>query len=121
MESTGKAGCIQVKRDFSRLILLIELISNFFNTFDFLNNKKVVDETRQILEEFGYIFEQRGLVSVKGKGKLMTYYLVGKRPPTTTSLTTNSNSKTNKTNSTTNSSAQPTTTTANASVNSPVK
>ncbi|RWS16973.1 hypothetical protein B4U79_05975 [Dinothrombium tinctorium] len=54
MESTGKAGCIQV-----------------------------VEETARILEEFGYVFEQRGLVSVKGKGKLMTYYLVGKKPPIT--------------------------------------
>lgn len=27
---------------------------------------------------FGYTFEQRGLVSVKGKGQLMTYYLQGK-------------------------------------------
>ncbi|KDR18334.1 Adenylate cyclase type 3, partial [Zootermopsis nevadensis] len=49
MESTGKAGCIQV-----------------------------TDETTEILKHFGYIFEQRGLVSVKGKGQLMTYYLIGK-------------------------------------------
>ncbi|XP_076348180.1 adenylate cyclase type 3-like [Tachypleus tridentatus] len=50
MESTGKAGCIQV-----------------------------VQATAQILHEFGYVFEQRGLVTVKGKGKLMTYYLMGKK------------------------------------------
>ncbi|PNF20105.1 hypothetical protein B7P43_G05270 [Cryptotermes secundus] len=49
MESTGKAGCIQV-----------------------------TDETTEILKHFGYVFEQRGLVSVKGKGQLMTYYLIGK-------------------------------------------
>ncbi|KAI5641540.1 adenylate and guanylate cyclase catalytic domain-containing protein [Phthorimaea operculella] len=49
MESTGKAGCIQV-----------------------------TEETCHILEEFGYYFEQRGLVAVKGKGQLMTYYLQGK-------------------------------------------
>ncbi|XP_067008082.2 adenylate cyclase type 3-like [Anabrus simplex] len=49
MESTGKAGCIQV-----------------------------TEETTAILKHFGYVFEQRGLVSVKGKGKLMTYYLIGK-------------------------------------------
>lgn len=49
MESTGKAGHIQV-----------------------------VEDTAQILEEFGFVFEQRGLVTVKGKGKLMTYYLIGK-------------------------------------------
>lgn len=50
MESTGKAGCIQV-----------------------------TEETCQILQSFGYYFEQRGLVAVKGKGQLMTYYLQGKR------------------------------------------
>lgn len=49
MESTGKAGMIQVTA-----------------------------ETCQILEAFGYFFEQRGLVAVKGKGQLMTYYLLGK-------------------------------------------
>ncbi|KAI1300191.1 Adenylate cyclase type 3 [Halotydeus destructor] len=49
MESTGKAGSIQV-----------------------------VQETKDLLEQFGYNFEQRGLVSVKGKGMLRTFYLVGK-------------------------------------------
>ncbi|XP_066908792.1 adenylate cyclase type 3 isoform X2 [Halyomorpha halys] len=49
MESTGKAGCIQVTA-----------------------------ETCEILQSFGYTFEQRGLVAVKGKGQLMTYYLIGK-------------------------------------------
>ncbi|XP_054082506.1 adenylate cyclase type 3 [Zeugodacus cucurbitae] len=49
MESTGKAGAIQV-----------------------------TDETCGILQEFGYTFQQRGLVSVKGKGQLMTFYLQGK-------------------------------------------
>jgi hypothetical protein len=55
MESTGKAGMIQVTA-----------------------------ETCQILQAFGYYFEQRGLVAVKGKGQLMTYYLQGKsdKPPT---------------------------------------
>jgi adenylate cyclase 3 len=54
MESTGKAGAIQV-----------------------------TEETCQILQQFGYTFEQRGLVAVKGKGQLMTYYLQGKsaKPP----------------------------------------
>lgn len=39
---------------------------------------KVTDETCNILKNFGYVFEQRGLVAVKGKGQLMTYYLIGK-------------------------------------------
>jgi Adenylate and Guanylate cyclase catalytic domain len=54
MESTGKAGAVQV-----------------------------TEETCQILQMFGYTFEQRGLVAVKGKGQLMTYYLMGKseKPP----------------------------------------
>ena len=49
MESTGKAGAIQV-----------------------------TEETCEILQTYGYTFEQRGLVAVKGKGQLMTYYLQGK-------------------------------------------
>ncbi|CAO1336896.1 unnamed protein product [Diamesa serratosioi] len=49
MESTGKAGAIQV-----------------------------TEETCGILQTFGFTFEQRGLVVVKGKGQLMTYYLQGK-------------------------------------------
>lgn len=28
--------------------------------------------------DFDYYFEQRGLVAVKGKGQLMTYYLLGR-------------------------------------------
>lgn len=54
MESTGKAGAIQV-----------------------------TEETCQILQMYSYTFEQRGLVAVKGKGQLMTYYLQGKsaKPP----------------------------------------
>lgn len=47
MESTGKAGSIQV-----------------------------VQETRDLLQEMGYQFEQRGMVSVKGKGMLRTFYLI---------------------------------------------
>lgn len=46
----------------------------------------MTEETCQILQHFGYQFEQRGLVAVKGKGQLMTYYLLGKAgkitPPT---------------------------------------
>lgn len=44
---------------------------------------QVTEETCKILQNFGYIFEQRGLVTVKGKGQLMTYYLIGKgdNPP----------------------------------------
>jgi len=42
---------------------------------------------------FGYEFEQRGLVAVKGKGELMTYYLMGKSnkalpPPAPAALST---------------------------------
>ncbi|OXA58650.1 Adenylate cyclase type 3 [Folsomia candida] len=51
MESTGRSGCIQV-----------------------------TTETYRILRLFGYVFEQRGLVNVKGKGQLMTYYLINKGP-----------------------------------------
>ncbi|XP_055387228.1 adenylate cyclase type 3 [Condylostylus longicornis] len=57
MESTGKAGYIQV-----------------------------TEETMLILREFDYKFIQRGLVAVKGKGQLMTYYLMGKSVEGNTSI-----------------------------------
>ena len=41
----------------------------------------MTEETCNILQHFGYKFEQRGLVAVKGKCKLMTYYLIGKGCP----------------------------------------
>lgn len=51
---------------------------------------QVTEETCNILKHFGYEFEQRGLVTVKGKGQLMTYYLLGKngsnKPPETNSI-----------------------------------
>ncbi|XP_043233332.1 adenylate cyclase type 3-like [Amphibalanus amphitrite] len=48
MESTGQAGQIQV-----------------------------TGETKAILELFGYTFEQRGIILIKGKGQLLTYFLTG--------------------------------------------
>lgn len=64
MESTGKAGAIQV-----------------------------TEETCHILQTFSYTFEQRGLVAVKGKGQLMTYYLIGKSDKILTSPAINSAKK----------------------------
>ncbi|KAI0233361.1 Adenylate cyclase type 3 [Lamellibrachia satsuma] len=43
-----------------------------------LNKIQVVGSTMDILLEFGYTFEQRGLVKVKGKGDIMTYFLTGR-------------------------------------------
>lgn len=48
----------------------------------------MTEETTHILQHFGYVFEQRGLVSVKGKGQLMTYYLLGKNTSGTNYSTT---------------------------------
>ena len=39
---------------------------------------QVVGATMEILLEFGYTFQQRGLVKVKGKGDIMTYFLTGR-------------------------------------------
>lgn len=64
MESTGKAGAIQV-----------------------------TEETCHILQTFSYTFEQRGLVAVKGKGQLMTYYLIGKSDKILTSPAINAAKK----------------------------
>ncbi|XP_072175471.1 adenylate cyclase type 3-like [Diadema setosum] len=61
MESTGQAGHIQV-----------------------------VEACMLILKKYGFKFQKRGLVKVKGKGELMTYYLTGKDEVTTTSDLENS-------------------------------
>ncbi|XP_050393868.1 adenylate cyclase type 3 [Patella vulgata] len=39
------------------------------------NKIQIVEETKDILENFGYSFQTRGLISVKGKGDLMTYFI----------------------------------------------
>lgn len=39
---------------------------------------QVVEACMNILKRYGFKFEKRGLVKVKGKGELMTYYLIGK-------------------------------------------
>lgn len=72
MESTGKVGCIQVKKKKKNFFL------SFLGENHGENRSQVTDETRKILEPFGFGFEQRGLVFVKGKGQLLTHYLVSK-------------------------------------------
>ncbi|XP_078665832.1 adenylate cyclase type 3-like isoform X1 [Branchiostoma floridae x Branchiostoma belcheri] len=42
---------------------------------------QVVEETSHLLKEFGFKLEQRGVVKVKGKGELMTYFLKGREKP----------------------------------------
>jgi class 3 adenylate cyclase len=49
MESHGVAGCIQVTD----------------TTYERLKDK--------------YVFEERGLTSIKGKGDMITYWLIGKK------------------------------------------
>ena len=41
----------------------------------------MVESTKNLLEEFGFTFEKRGLVTVKGKGQMMTYFLSGRDKP----------------------------------------
>ena len=38
---------------------------------------QVTQEVFKILDPIGYSFEQRGMVNIKGKGEMMTYYLIG--------------------------------------------
>ena len=42
------------------------------------NTAQVTEDTMSILKHFNYEFEQRGVINVKGKGELMTYYLIAK-------------------------------------------
>lgn len=73
MESTGKAGCIQVTSPtYSDCPVLSALVLCGLLHLSI----QVTEETSAILRHFGYNFEQRGLVFVKGKGQLLTYYLI---------------------------------------------
>jgi PAS domain S-box-containing protein len=60
MESRGAPGCIQVTE----------------RTYQLLKNK--------------YVFEQRGIIHVKGKGEMMTYWLKGRNPSHLLQLVENS-------------------------------
>ena len=42
------------------------------------NRIQVTQTVYNLLSKHGFIFECRGLVAVKGKGKLVTYWLDGK-------------------------------------------
>nr|XP_031360362.1 adenylate cyclase type 3 [Lonchura striata domestica] len=46
-----------------------------------MGNIQVVEETQQILKEFGFRFVRRGAVFVKGKGELLTFFLKGREKP----------------------------------------
>lgn len=43
--------------------------------FRFLFHAQVTEETCRILESLGYVCECRGLINVKGKGELTTYFV----------------------------------------------
>lgn len=47
---------------------------NFTSVSNFLHTK-VTEETSKILQELGYSCECRGLINVKGKGELRTYFV----------------------------------------------
>lgn len=44
------------------------------------NSIQITEETMILLKKFGYSFEARGKVYVKGKGDLETHYVVGEAP-----------------------------------------
>ena len=63
MESTGILGKTQVS-------VYIKLNGKS------LNFLKIVQETKNVLQGMGYQFEFRGSVNVKGKGELITYWII---------------------------------------------
>ncbi|CBY42395.1 unnamed protein product [Oikopleura dioica] len=41
---------------------------------------QVTFEVKEILEPLGYTFKTRGLINIKGKGTMETFWLTGPRP-----------------------------------------
>ena len=57
---------------------LLPYSGNFLLYLKTLLFLQIVDKTYEILKDKGYTFVYRGLVKVKGKGTLTTYYITGK-------------------------------------------
>ncbi|XP_013418090.1 adenylate cyclase type 3-like [Lingula anatina] len=47
---------------------------------------QVTEDTMLILKEFGFTFQKRGMVKVKGKGELLTFFMEGKQTEMTSPL-----------------------------------
>lgn len=87
MESTGELGKIQVNKCTSfgnskKLFLnsygfFFSSLNNlyYFKEFSDSFHIKVTEETSRILQDLGYSCECRGLINVKGKGELRTYFV----------------------------------------------
>ena len=52
--------------------LYVLIVRDYNTVFAF----QVTQEVYQILSQKGYVFECRGLVSIKGKGEMLTYFLI---------------------------------------------
>lgn len=72
MDSTGIEGKTQVTQQ--------DYLTSFSNWFDWFLTIQVTQETKNILQGLGYKFEFRGSVDVKGKGELVTFYLLDEYP-----------------------------------------
>lgn len=77
METTGLLGKIQVGCLPKHSCISCQILLNFI--FFFLITSRpsvqVTEETREILTKLGYMCSCRGIINVKGKGELKTYFV----------------------------------------------
>ena len=72
MDSTGTLGCIQVSQQTAT-------VSQFFHFCEKNHIFSLCFFIFQLLAERGYIVKERGVINVKGKGEMLTFYVMGRK------------------------------------------
>jgi len=79
MDSTGVMGKIQVPHDIARVTREMAIFGSIVSSKSF--HEYPIDspiDSWQFLESRGYQTQKRGLIEVKGKGTMETYFVLGK-------------------------------------------
>ena len=70
MDSTGTLGCIQVSQQTATVSQFFHFCEKIISLCFFIF---------QLLAERGYIVKERGVINVKGKGEMLTFYVMGRK------------------------------------------
>lgn len=75
METTGVLGKIQVRHLTQYRCMSSSVLVNLLLWSCFFLSVQVTEETSHILSTLGYMCSCRGIINVKGKGELKTYFV----------------------------------------------